>query len=340
MRRLAGRAAPAAVAVLLATGAVRLATAQLNPNPVITTLTLFAGTTEGLWRSKDWGATWESVVRKGSKGEDPRKLGAVNVIVPLGSIVYAGGDGGLLVSPDFGESWHPLGVDGAVLAVMASRYPQSDPTVFLGTASGLFKSGDGGETFSPTALRGMPVHRIEWPGPALVLATGSGVLTSADGGVRFEGPGAGVPVGETRALALSSFYSVDPVLFAGGDRGVLRSSDGGRRWQASGLDDKRVTDLIWFGPWLYAVTDGGLFRSGDTGRSWTPLGTGLAPRVPTRLLFPLAPESGAEAFVATDDGVYRTPDGGEHWMASGLSGQRVVCVATFPPPERTGKRRR
>ena len=29
--------------------------------PIITTLTLFAGTAEGLWESTDWGESWERV---------------------------------------------------------------------------------------------------------------------------------------------------------------------------------------------------------------------------------------------------------------------------------------
>ena len=59
--------------------------------------------------------------------------------------------------------------------------------------------------------------------------------------------------------------------------------------------------------------------------------------VPVRLLFPLAPDSGAEAFVGTDHGVYRTADGGMRWASAGLKDETVLCVGTFPraraPPE-------
>jgi hypothetical protein len=93
-----------------------------------------------------------------------------------------------------------------------------------------------------------------------------------------------------------------------------------------------VTDLYWLGPILYAASDAGLFRSIDLGRNWLPGGEGLS-APPLRLLFPLAPESGAFVFAATDKGVFRSGDGGQRWQASGLEDHEVIVVATFPPAE-------
>ncbi len=301
--------------------------------PIVTSLTLFAGSPAGLWRSRDWGGNWELA-----------RPGAVHTILPLGPGVYAGGDKGVLVSEDFGQTWADLPVETAVLGILPSRYPQSDPTVFAATASGLLKSQDHGKTFQPTPLAGTGVFRMEWPGPALVLATGRGVLVSSDVGTTFTGPGDGLPPGAARALALSSFFAVDPVLFAGiGDQGVFRSNDGGRSWAASGLAGHTVNDLVWLGPILYAAADQGLFRSDDAGKTWSPLGHGIAGRAALRLMFPLAPQSGAEIFLGTDQGVFRTADGGLNWMKSGLAAERILSLATFPPPApllNTGRKKR
>jgi photosystem II stability/assembly factor-like uncharacterized protein len=304
-----------------------------TPSPVVTSLTLFAGSPAGLWRSRDWGATWELA-----------RPGALHTILPLGPSVFAGAQDGVLFSPDFGQTFTDVAVDAPVLSILPSRYLASDPIVFAGTTTGLLKSEDAGRTFRPTSLTGTPVHRLDWPGPALVLATGRGVLVSSDGAATFAGPGEGLPAGEARALALSSFFAVDPVLFAGiGRQGVFRSSDGGRSWTAAGLAEHTVNDLVWLGPILYAATDEGVFRSEDVGRTWSALGEGLQGRAALRLMFPLAPASGAEAFVGTDQGVFRTTDGGLHWMRSGLAAERVACLATFPPPApvlNTKKRKR
>ena len=308
--------------------------------PIATTLTIFAGADSGLWRSSDWGHRWERVL---GQGQDPvlRDIGAVRSILALGPQVYIGSDSGLFVSDDFGLTWRASGLTVPVSAVLPSRYPAADPTLFAATSKGLLRSTDGAKTFASTALRDSWVHRLEWPGPALVAATARGVLVSEDSAATVTGPGRGLPPGDARAMALSSFFAVDPVLFAGvGATGVHRSSDGGKTWTPSGLDGHTVTDLVWLGPFLYAASERGLFRSDDAGKSWTPFGSGLGDAVPSRILFPLAPDSGAEVFLATASGVYRSADGGTQWTKSGMDGERVLVLGTFPPPERANKKRR
>jgi ligand-binding sensor domain-containing protein len=314
---------------------------QVGAGPVVTSLTLFAGTSGGLWRSTDWGQRWDRAEGK-PEGDSLKGVGAVHSILPVGTRVYLGTDTGLLLSDDFGQTWKRSELTKPVLAVMPSRYPLSDPTVFAGTAEGLFRSRDGGRTFAPTPLAGTPVTRMEWPGPALVVASGRGVWISMNAADTFQGPGEGLPPGAVGALAVSSFFAADPVLFAAvGAQGVVRSQDGGRTWKPSGLDGISVSDLVWLGPILYAATERGLFRSETAGGTWSPLGEGLAGAVPVRFLFPLAPASGAEAFLATDRGLFRTADGGLRWIPSGLAGEAVLAVGTFPPadPVRRGRRR-
>lgn len=323
----------AALVVALITGPPGLTAASSQERgPVVTSLTLFAGTPSGLWRSTDWGGRWERVNGR-STGVSLSEVGAVHGVTAIGRNVYLAADAGLFLSDDFGESWKKLGLEGRVLSVLPSRYPQADPTVFAGTPAGLLKSIDAGRTFAPTVLRGTPVRRIEWPGPALVVSTGHGILVSEDGGMSFAA-GTGLPDGEPQALAVSSFFARDPVLFAAtGSAGVFRSSDGARTWAPAGLEGKVVRDLSWLGPILHAATDQGLFRSDDAGKTWVPA-AGLAARPARRLIFPLAPDSGLEAFLVTEDGIAHTADGGAHWKAAGRPDDAVLCLATFPPPDR------
>jgi hypothetical protein len=318
----------AAAALLLGSAALAGAADQSKEPTVITTLTIFAGSEEGLYRSKNWGLDWEPL-KAGLTG-----LGAVYQVLPLGPRVYAAAEGGLYVSEDFGDTWKRLLGGTSVLSVLSSRYPAADPTLFAGTTEGLVRSPDAGATFHATALRGTPIQRMEWPGPALVLATARGVVFSNDAGVTFEDPGAGLPEGSVLALGLSAYFAIDPVLFAGvAGHGLFRSPDAGRHWLSAGLETQSVTDLVWLGPFLYAAGSGGVNRSEDLGRNWTPLNEGLKGLAGRQLLFPLAPAAGAEAFLATDNGVFHTPDGGLHWNGPTLKGQRVLCLATFPPPQ-------
>jgi photosystem II stability/assembly factor-like uncharacterized protein len=188
---------------------------------------------------------------------------------------------------------------------------------------------------------------VEWPGPQLFVATSAGLFVSSDAGTTAtpvgRGAVAGLPEGEVTALAVSTFFAADPALVvAVATQGVFRSGDGGTRWSAAGLTGRRVNDLVWLGPFLYAATDGGLFRTEDLGRSWVALNEGIEGRTATRLLFPLAPASGAEAFLGTDSGVYWTGDGGLRWrsLGRGLAGQAIHVLATFPPPDPVQKKRR
>jgi photosystem II stability/assembly factor-like uncharacterized protein len=315
--------------------AARVGAGAPDVNPIVTTLLLFAATPSGLRLSRDWGATWEP---RNPAADGLEAAGAVRVIVPLGPTVYLGGDGGLYRSEDYGRTWQRLGALGSVQCILLSRYFESDPTMFVGTREGLLKSEDAGATFRPTGLRGTPVTRLDWPGPALVAATGRGVVVSPDAGATFGAPGEGLPAGEVRAMALSSFYPIDPVLFAAvGSHGVFRSGDGARTWAPAGLEDHAVTDLAWMGPLLYAATDRGLYLTEDMGKLWTPLREGLTGVVPARIFFPAAPDSSAEAFLATDRGIYRTADGGHHWLPTGYKDEAVLSLAAFPPPPKMVK---
>jgi photosystem II stability/assembly factor-like uncharacterized protein len=304
---------------------------------IVTSLTLFAGTADGLWRSTNWASSWEHVGGTLS-GVRLDGLGAARAVVPLANEVWLAGDGGLYYSQDFGDTWAPLSLVRDIRALLLSRWPAADPTVFVGTKTGLLRSRDGGRTFQPTALGEGSVHRLEWPGGAVVVASDRGLLVSRDEGGHFEGPGNGLPTGAAHAMAISSYFLVDPVLFTAPDSGgVFRSSDGGASWTSCGLGDEYVGDLVWLGPFLYAAGERGFYRSQDAGATWTRLAA--SPGRPARLMFPLAPAAGLEAFLATDRGLFRTTDAGEHWTPAGFAGQEVHTVATFPAPEEGKKRR-
>jgi photosystem II stability/assembly factor-like uncharacterized protein len=327
------RAVFASLAAALAATAVAQVPESPPPPPpaaTVTSLTLFAGTAEGLWRSLDWGGSWQLVKGK-TAGMSLEKLGAARAIIPLGPQVFVAGTGGFFMSSDFGETWQRRGPEVEATGLLISRYPQSDPTVFMATAQGLQKSVDAGQTYKPTGLGASHVRRLEWPGPALVAATDGGVRISQDGGETFAGPGTGLE-GSVRAIVLSSFFAIDPVIFAAPEEGgVVRSGDGGRTWTRAGLEGEKVGDLAWLGPFLYAAGESGFFRSEDAGRSWTRQSD--SPGRPSRLIFPLAPAAGLEAFLSTSRGVFRTTDAGAHWQPAGLTDKEVFLVATFPPPE-------
>jgi photosystem II stability/assembly factor-like uncharacterized protein len=346
---------PAQALALLLAGLAPSAAGQapVEKTPVVTTLTLFAGTARGLFRSRDWGESFERVVGR-SPGERLDALGAVGCIVPQGPPVLVGADSGVYHSSDFGETWKRISESGPCDALLGSRYPLADRTLFLAGPAGLLRSlaevftpEDAPRTFQPTAVAGVRAWRVDWPGPLLFVGTSAGLHVSGDAGATASrvgrGPVSPLPEGDVTALALSAFFVADPSLVAGvGTLGVFRSTDGGARWAPAGLAGRRVNDLVWLGPFLYAATDAGLFRTEDMGRNWVALNQGIEGRAATRLLFPLAPASGAEMFLGTERGVYWSGDGGLSWRpkAPSLAGDAIRALATFPPPDPVQRKRR
>jgi len=306
--------------------------------PIVASLTLFAGSASGLWQSGNWGGTWRKAIGSPS-GDSIEEVGQVNAILTTTTNVYLAAETGLYVSTDFGRTWEKK-TDQAALSVLVSRYPMADLTLFVGTRSGLLKSPDAGRTFGPTAVAGA-VSRLEWPGPELFAVTDRGVAISRDGADSIAVRPAGLAPGPVRSLTLSSMWSLDPVAFVGVEgAGLYRTRDGGGSWELVAFEGGTVNDLFWFGPFLYAAAEHGFFLSQNAGESWEQWGQGLEGVEPRRLLFPRYPESGSELFLATSGGVYRSLDGGRRFRPSGLAEEDVSAVATFPPPDRTRDPRR
>jgi photosystem II stability/assembly factor-like uncharacterized protein len=292
-------------------------------------LTLLAGTMRGLYRSFDWGLSWDLLGKK--EGEGLEDIGAVRSISTIGSSAFAGGDAGVFLSTDFGLTWKKRSSEGPILSILSSRYPGVDPTVFLGAATGLLRS-NGGADPEATALKDAAVFQIVWPGPDLFLGTSRGLFVSYSMGQLVE-PAATLPLEATRAIVLSRYYPNDPVIVVGvGQQGAFRSRDRGKTWTAAGLEGRAVLDLVWVGPEIFAVTDEGLWRSDNVGGSWTRIRANLPEGVlPLRLAFPAAPDLGSEALLCTNRGLWRSMDGGATWELAGLKGEHVLCMTPFPP---------
>ena len=161
----------AALLGLAAVAAAAVAAPQQSglTGPIVSSLTLFAGTGEGLFRSTDWASTWKRVEGSFSSAK-LEGLGAARALILLTTQVWVGGDG-IYVSDDFGETWAARARTRGIALLLPSRWPQSDPTVFAGTGFGLLRSRDGGKTFQATGLGGLK-DRVEALGGTVDLRDG------------------------------------------------------------------------------------------------------------------------------------------------------------------------
>jgi photosystem II stability/assembly factor-like uncharacterized protein len=217
--------------------------------------------------------------------------------------LYAGTrGGGIFKSSNGGQTWMAINT-GLVLArpsPLPARPPQAGPDIaalaidpsapatIYAWGGGLFKSTDGGGSWTATGLSGASTLAIDPSAPATIYA-GSGFFTggvfkSTDGGATWT---AVLDAPQVRVLAIDP--SAPATLYAGFfGGGVIKTSNGGQSWAgaSSGLPNlfpcpvsALAVDPSAPAPsapaTLYAGTCAGVFKSTDGGGSWTADNAGL-----------------------------------------------------------------
>ncbi len=243
------------------------------------------------------------------------------------TLVYVGSaSGGVWKSEDNGTTFKPVFDKKPVQSIGAIAIDPSNPKiVWVGTGEtwvrnsvsvgdGIYRSGDGGETWANMGLAGSErISRI--------------VVHPKNGDVVY----AAVPGNLWNDSA---------------ERGLYKTTDGGKSWKlvlkganlstgcSSVAMDPANPDVLYASLWDFrrkgwtfrsggegpdAASNSGLFRSEDGGTSWTELkagANGLPPKPYGRIEITLAPSNGkiVYAFIeGVDSALYRSDDGGAKW---------------------------
>jgi len=273
--------------------------------------------TEGLFRSTDHGATFLPF----GTGISPMVREIVGIPGEAHGL-YALDGQSLRVSHDFGATWAGLplvpqnDLNGIAL-------PASGGTILVYDAWDVYRSGDGGQSWTTSASI-VPYSGnifdsacLSADGSVAFVGTFSGVQKSIDGGVSFA-PAGGAFNKWTQTLTVSPS---DPnLVFAGtSSNGLYRSLDGGASF-APLADPLTAGNAEWFfwdqAGGLWYATLSSLVRSPDGGDSWaggtggwpdnTPIPTGMA-QAPGGELY-LGCEGGG-LNDQTGGGLYRMPAG-------------------------------
>ncbi len=225
----------------------------------------------GVWRTDDYGRTWKPIFDEQWTGS----IGAIAVAPSNPDIIYVGSGEGLQ-RPD------------------------------LSVGDGIYKSSDGGKTWTHLGLRDgqqIPQIAIDPRNPNRLFVA---VL--------------GHPYGPNQ------------------ERGIFRSTDGGQNFQKVFYKDEntggsdveidpsnpdQVYASLWEarqGPWengAWSGTNGGLFKSTDGGNTWRPLVKGLPEEGVTQAAIAIAPSRPSRIYAAVatgrNTGLFRSDDSGENW---------------------------
>jgi photosystem II stability/assembly factor-like uncharacterized protein len=217
-------------------------------------------TERGVFRSADGGKTFARVLYKDENtgavdvAFDPANAGTVFAVLwesrqaPWENGVFTGPGSGLFKSTDGGTTWRPIGTglptfadDGLGrigIAVAPGRAQRLFATVEARTRGGLYRSDDGGETFTRVnddprvTMRGSDFAEVKVdPGNPDVVYTGSiAAWKSTDGGRTFTA-WRGAPGGDDYHR-----FWINPlnpeIILAASDQGAIVTLNGGRSWSS------------------------------------------------------------------------------------------------------------
>ena len=262
---------------------------------------------DGIYKTTDGGQTWANMGLKDSEhiaqvAIDPRNSDVVYA-ASLGHLWSSGGDRGLYKTTDGGKTWTCIlstNADSGCASVVVD--PKNPDVLFAsmwqfrrkawafesgGPGSGVFKSMDGGKTWTKLngdAKRGLPMGELGRCAFAiapsdpkivycLVEAKDGALFRSQDGGETWVRGNSGADT-IIRPFYFSALF-VDPKnpdrLFKPG-LSLSISEDGGKTFSVVGGGAHGDFHAAWIDPerpdHLYAGSDGGFYESQDRGTSW------------------------------------------------------------------------
>jgi photosystem II stability/assembly factor-like uncharacterized protein len=214
----------------------------------------------------------------------------------------------------------------AILTVQASDNSGGEIIyVGIGENEGVWKSTNGGETWSETALDGKTVYSLAASGSYIVCGTDEeGVYFSSNGGTTWSQT-------SLNNRTVYSFTETGGYLYAGTkDYGVYCSANNGVTWFQTTLNNRTVKSLGSTGNSIYAGTlDYGVYKSPNLGTTWsqTPLNN-------LHIVSIVVNPVNNGIYAGTNTGLWRSSDGGLVWnqaladftvLAAMISGGTVIA---------------
>ncbi len=302
---------------------------------------LLLGTTNSwLYESTDEGATWHRLAKLGSA--DGFVLDSIVVDSADPATIYVGAwknsdDGGLWITHDHGRSWtEPTQFKGQPVHALAPA--PSDPRILVaGTLAGIFRSSDGGATWTQISPPGsLEIHEIESlaidPGNPDIIYAGTWHLPwkTTDGGKTWHNIKQGLIVD-------SDVFSiiVDPerthIVYLSACSGIYKSENAGLLFhKIQGIpSEARRTRSLMQDPEnrevVYAGTTEGLYKTVNGGRTFKRM---TDADVIVNAVYVDAEDS-TRVLLATDrGGVLESEDGGATFTPSnqGISERKVAAL--------------
>jgi len=207
----------------------------------------------------------------------------------LGSVIFAGGQGGIFRSTNNGASWVACngtldtistaeaqgGINATLIGTSRQSIFASYGTFFRNGSVGTYKSTDNGNNWEPLDSTFRSGQLLD-NGTYLFSSSGSGIYRSSDDGLTWGEVSTGL-----KSLNVIFLDSNGSQLRAFTDSGLFVSTNDGKIWTAASqwtLNSRYVTQLASSGTYIYAAKDSGyydtqqgFFMTSNSGASWTEI---------------------------------------------------------------------
>ncbi len=308
---------------------------------------VFAGTSGGVFRSIDRGASWTAV----NSGLGSLKILALALspAYPSDTTLLAVTAAGLFKSSNNGTSWSKVGtdLDGVELTSVAfSPSYSTDLTIFAGSTNGVFGSSDSGATWTNLStgltnrnIRTIAVSPTFASSNMLLAATADGLFVTFNRGSNWYSYG--LQGSDISALAISPNFISDNKIFVGTASGGIYLYDEFSGWyKISPLQSTLPVNSIAISPGyasdftLFAGTGYGIYRSTNGGSNWTfTQAVNLGSHVISALAISPVYSTDQTLYAGGQgSGVLVSNDRGGLWFASnnGLSAAKISAIAYSP----------
>ncbi|GFE69590.1 putative sialidase [Chroococcus sp. FPU101] len=218
-------------------------------SPHSSNLVFALGTENGLYKTKDGGESWTSVIKE-------QHITAIAYFPNLeNQVVIGDGQGQISLSKDFGETWQPLAHfnnSGMIRDIKISPNFNTDHTFFIGTEKGIFKTIDEGQSFisinqgltdlsianlalSPNYQKDQTLFTSAWK---------DGIFQSNDGGLSWQKSNQGLQTVEQATswnnpnfsqISISPNFVKDRTIFVAGFDGLFKTTNSGKNWQDTNI---------------------------------------------------------------------------------------------------------
>lgn len=277
---------------------------------------LYAGTSEGVYRTDDNGDNWANVsfVYSHVQGLEVTPSGAILAGTGFGS-------GDVFRTSDGGSSWTDTNSQSSAVEFAVNLQGVNGTSVFASSPlTGVHKSTDDGLTWNDSnndivdiEVNSITVMPNDTGGSNVIAGTYSGIVVSTNDGGNWQ---------QVEPLSMPLDWVVTPNnsgghdIFGGGFNGVWVSTDYGYTWSPLGLGGGIVQAMAATddGANLFAGGDPfGVYRSTDHGATWTLVNDGLTD---LRISALLSPDE-TNLFAAGPGGVFLSADNGNNWSPVG-----------------------